>query len=70
MRNLTAACGEAGERDRRAMSDDTLSGGLPDLRGLSLSDLRDKIGGTTIATALDMILSDQDPANHGFNNYM
>jgi hypothetical protein len=60
-----------GARDRRAVNDDTLGSGLPDLRGLSLSDLRDQIDAPTISTALDMILSDQDhTANHGFNNYI
>jgi hypothetical protein len=59
-----------GKRDRRAMSDDTLGGALPDLQELSLSDLRDQLGAPTITTALDMILSDQDRGRHGFNNYI
>jgi hypothetical protein len=57
-----------GARDRRAVNDDKLGGGLLDLRGLSLSDLRDQIDGAARKTALDMILPDQDPADlHGFN---
>jgi hypothetical protein len=50
------------------VNDDTLGGGLLDLRGISLSDLRDQIDAPTANTALDMILADQDPADlHGFN---
>lgn len=53
------------------MSDDRLGSGLLDLRGVSLSDLRDQIDEPTFTTALDMILSDQDCAGrHGFNQYI
>jgi hypothetical protein len=53
------------------MDEDIPRSELIDLRGLSLSDVRDKIDRTTIRTALDMILLDQDHAsNNGFNQYI
>ncbi len=51
------------------MSDDTVNGGLIDVSGLSLSELRDEADGSGLASALQRILAVQEEAgHHGFNS--
>ncbi len=53
------------------MSDDTADSGLIDVSGLSLSELRNEVEGSSLTAVLDRILSIPDVGGHqGFRNHI
>jgi hypothetical protein len=43
---------------------------LPDVSGVSLRELKDRVEGSGLALALDRILAGQDGGHYGFNNHI